>query len=266
MKDRLDDEVRSQVKARYSEIEKVNQKSNCCSGSTSACCGGDNAYDDVSRIIGYSTEDLSSAPSSANLGLGCGNPQAIADIKPGEFVLDLGCGGGFDAFLAVKKVGENGFVIGVDMTPEMINRARLNAEKGNYRNVDFRLGEIEHLPVDDNCIDVIISNCVINLSTDKQRVFDEAFRVLKNGGRLAISDTVAIEDLPEKIKHDVESYTGCISGATSIGILEKMMASSGFVEILIDIKENSNEIVGEWMPDFPIYKYIASAIIQAKKY
>lgn len=177
----------------------------------------------------------------------------------------LGGGGGFDSFLSAKKVGDTGLVIGIDMTPEMISLAQTNAKKGNYKNVDFRLGEIENLPVKDNFIDVIISNCVVNLSPNKQRVFHEAYCVLKNGGRLAISDVVAIAPLPEEIKYDLESYAGCISGAISVSELEKMLENSGFIDVSIEIKENSSEIVSDWMPNFPTAKYIASAIIQAKK-
>lgn len=213
MKKIQDDAIRSQVRAHYGAIGKVGESSCCCSGSASSCCGTERDTIDISREMGYSTEELSSVPQDANLGLGCGNPQAIAGLKEGEIVLDLGSGGGFDAFLAAKKVGKEGLVIGVDMTPEMVSRARMNAGKGNYTNVDFRLGEIENLPIKDTYIDVIISNCVINLSPDKQRVFDEAFRVLKNKGRLVISDVVAVADIPEEIKHDVELNSGCISGA-----------------------------------------------------
>lgn len=265
MSDLRADEIRAHVRARYGEIGKTNGGGCCCSGGASSCCGGDNALDNVSQVMGYSPEELTSVPEDANLGLGCGNPQAIADLKPGDNVLDLGCGGGFDTFLAANQVGDSGLVIGVDMTPEMVNLARLNAKNGNYSNVDFRLGEIENLPIQDNSIDVILSNCVINLSPDKQRVFDEAFRVLKNGGRLAISDVVAIGSMPEEIRNDVDAYAGCISGATSMDQLKKMLTSSGFVEIDIEIKKNSDEIVSDWAPDFPISRYIASAIIQAKK-
>ena len=265
MKRKHDDEILSYIRAKYSEIG-INNQSICCRPSSPlSCCGVDNTLDDVSNLVGYSPEELSSAPEDANLGLGCGNPQAIADIKPGECVLDLGCGGGLDTFLAARKVGDKGLVIGVDMTLDMINRARVNAKKGNFNNVDFRLGEIEKLPVNSETMDVIISNCVINLSLKKQRVFNEAFRVLKSGGRLAISDVVAIENLPEEVKNDADAYAGCVSGAISIKDLEKMLAMAGFVKIVITITKNSNEIVGEWMPDYPVSKYIASAIIQAKK-
>jgi len=265
VKDLKSDDLRAQVSARYGQIGKMDQGGCCCSSTSSSCCGQENAVDQVSAVMGYSLEELSSVPKEANLGLGCGNPQAIASLKQGEYVLDLGSGGGFDAFLAAKQVGESGYVIGVDMTPEMVSRARLNAEKGNYSNVDFRLGEIENLPVGDSYVDVIISNCVINLSPDKQRVFDEAFRVLKIGGRLAVSDVIAIDDVPENLKNDIESYARCISGASSITDLKRMLLTAGFVEINIEIKKNSDEIVSGWAPDYPIARYIASAIIQAKK-
>ncbi len=265
MKELNSDEIRTQVRAHYSQIGKIDQGGCCCSGTASSCCGQENAVDEVSAVIGYSPKELSSVPKDANLGLGCGNPQAIASLKPGEYVLDLGSGGGFDAFLAANQVGDEGRVIGVDMTPEMVSRARLNAQKGNFSNTEFRLGEIEYLPVSDSYVDVIISNCVINLSPDKQRVFDEAFRVLKNGGRLAVSDVVAIDTIPEEIKNDIEAYAGCISGASLIDDLKRMLSTAGFVEINIEIKKNSDEIVSDWVPDFPIARYIASATIQAKK-
>lgn len=162
--------------------------------------------------MGYSTQEITAVPQGANLGLGCGNPHTIAELKAGEVVLDLGSGGGFDCFLASRQVGDTGKVIGVDMTPDMVSRARSNALKGKFTNTDFRLGEIEHLPVADRTVDVIISNCVINLSPDKQQVFHEAFRVLQSGGRLAISDIITTTELPPEIKNDLdELYSGCIS-------------------------------------------------------
>lgn len=183
-------------------------------GEGSDCgCGCDSAAD-TSRGMGYSMEDIKAVPDGANLGLGCGNPIAVASLSEGQTVLDLGSGGGFDCFLAARKVGTDGRVIGVDMTPEMIHKARTNAASGDYANVEFRLGEIEHLPVADNSVDVIISNCVINLAPDKEKVFAEAFRVLKPGGRIMVSDIVLKEELPETIKKSVEAYVGCIAGAS----------------------------------------------------
>lgn len=205
-----DETVKTIVREKYAKI--ANQGSSCC-GPAKSCCGSADGAQDISEKIGYTEEDLKGVPEGANLGLGCGNPVALATLKEGETVLDLGSGAGFDCFLAAKKVGENGKVIGVDMTPEMIERARHNARKGNHGNVEFRLGEVENLPVADNSVDAVISNCVINLSPDKRTVFKEAFRALKPGGRLMISDIVLLKELPESIKNSVEAYVGCVSGA-----------------------------------------------------
>jgi arsenite methyltransferase len=200
------------------------------------------------------------------LGLGCGNPQAIAELKPGEVVLDLGSGGGFDCFLASRQVGEQGQVIGVDMTPEMISRARSNATKGGFTNTVFRLGEIEQLPMANGTVDVIISNCVINLSPNKPQVFQETFRVLKSGGRLAISDIVTTAELPPAIKNDIDAlYSGCISGASSILELESMLQQSGFADITIVPKDESKAFIKDWVPQANIENYIVSAIIKAVK-
>lgn len=204
-------------------------------------------------------------PEGANLGLGCGNPQAIAALQPGEVVLDLGSGAGFDAFLAARQVGDSGRVIGVDMTPEMLAKSRNNAKAGGYRNVEFRLGEIEHLPVADNSIDVILSNCVINLSPDKPQVFTETFRVLQPGGRLAISDVVATAELPASIRHDLALHAGCIAGASSIDALESMLQAAGFEHIDIAPKEESSALISQWVPDIPVADFIVSATIQARK-
>ncbi len=209
------------VRDNYSRIA-VSEDNNCgCN--PSSCCGEDtgSVQDDASLNLGYSNDELQNLPDGADMGLGCGNPQVIAALKPGETVLDLGSGGGIDCFLASQAVGNTGHVIGVDMTPEMISKARNNNIKGNYPNVEFRLGEIENLPVADNSVDVIISNCVINLSPDKRRVFSEAFRVLKPGGRLAISDIVATAELPAEISADLALYTGCIAGAEMINKLRR---------------------------------------------
>jgi ubiquinone/menaquinone biosynthesis C-methylase UbiE len=209
-----DTEIKKQVRDRYARAAKTS--SSCCGGpSASPCCGGQPEMDadKASRMVGYSAEDLAAVPEDANLGLGCGNPTALAALKPGETVLDLGSGAGIDCFIAARRVGPSGRVIGVDMTPEMLDKARKNARQAGAANVEFRLGEIENLPVGDGSIDVIISNCVINLSTDKPRVFREAFRVLKPGGRLMVSDLALLKPLPAAIRESVEAYVACIAGA-----------------------------------------------------
>ena len=201
---------------------------------TGGCCGSSDeseAVVDSSKVIGYTAEDLAAAPESANMGLGCGNPTAIASLAKGEVVLDLGSGGGFDCFLAADRVGTRGKVIGVDMTPEMIEKARKNAEKGGYKNVEFRLGEIENLPAADNSIDVIISNCVINLAPNKKRVFEEAFRVLRPGGRVIVSDLVLLKDLPVEIKNSVAAYVGCVAGAMLKDEYLKVIERAGFRKV-----------------------------------
>jgi ubiquinone/menaquinone biosynthesis C-methylase UbiE len=199
------------------------------------------------------------------MGLGCGNPQAIASIKPGETVLDLGSGGGFDCFLAAAETGNTGRVIGVDMTPTMISKARTNADKGNYDNVEFRLGEIENLPAADASVDVIISNCVINLSPDKQRVFNEAYRVLKPGGRVAISDVVASTALPEDIRNDLQLYSGCMAGSSRIDELEQLLVNSGFTAISIAPRDESKDFIKDWAPGRGVEEYLVSANIKAIK-
>lgn len=265
MSDQAKDQIRQIVRNRYKEIalQEANQSS-CCSSSN--CCSTPSNYNEVSTQLGYSDHELFSVPDGANLGLGCGNPQAIADLKPGEVVLDLGSGGGFDCFLAARRVSEIGSVIGVDMTPEMISRARRNAEKGGFTNTEFRLGEIEHLPVADNTVDAIISNCVINLSPDKPQVFKEAYRVLKSGGRLAVSDIVAATELPLEIKNNLdEFYASCISGASSIQELELMLQQSGFIQISIEPKDESRIFIKDWVDGANIEDYIVSAVIKAVK-
>jgi ubiquinone/menaquinone biosynthesis C-methylase UbiE len=197
--------------------------------------------------------------------LGCGNPQALANLKSGETVLDLGSGGGFDCFLAARQVGDSGHVIGVDMTPEMVSKARRNAEKGGYRNVEFRLGEIESLPVADDAVDAIISNCVINLSPDKPRVFAEAYRVLKPGGRLAISDVVAFAELPDDIRRDMALFTGCMAGASLVSEVEAMLHSTGFKQVRVAPKDESKSFIRDWAPGTPITDYVVSATIEAVK-
>jgi len=227
-------DIKEYVKEGYGRI--AQQEGLCCP--TSSCCGSTNQAQDISKAVGYSDSEMSAVPEGANLGLGCGNPVAIASLKEGEAVLDLGSGAGFDAFLASPRVGEKGRVIGVDMTPEMIKKACANAKKGNYRNVEFRLGEIEKLPVEDNFVDVIISNCVINLSPDKRSVFKEAFRVLKPGGRLMVSDLVLVKDLPDAIKESIEAYVGCLAGAVMKNEYIRFIENAGFKDIKIINQSN----------------------------
>ena len=223
-------EIKKKVREGYAEVAK--RESSCCA-SAGSCCGGADLAQTVGKNIGYTDEELESVPEGANLGLGCGNPVALASLGAGETVLDLGSGAGFDCFLAASKVGRMGRVIGIDMTPEMIERARENARRGNYQNVEFRLGEIENIPVADNFVDVVISNCVINLSPEKERVFQEAFRVLKPGGRLMISDIVLLKELPEFIKDSVAAYIGCLSGAMMKGDYLEAIEKAGFREVSI---------------------------------
>ena len=203
-----EEKIKKIVRNRYGKVAKTS--GSCCASKVSCCSAPTD--EQVSKLVGYSEAELSQVPEGANLGLGCGNPTALASLKEGERVLDLGSGAGFDCFLAAKRVGEKGKVIGVDMTAEMLEKARANAVKGKYTNVEFRLGEIENLPVADNSVDVIISNCVINLAPNKQRVFEEAFRVLAPNGRLMVSDIVLLKKLPQAIQENVEAYAGCISG------------------------------------------------------
>jgi arsenite methyltransferase len=259
------DQIRQQVRAAYGAVARA-ESSGCCAPSTGCCAPADEAVAELlSRGIGYSSEETAAVPEGANLGLGCGNPQAIAALKPGETVLDLGSGAGFDAFLAARQVGAGGAVIGVDMTPDMISKARANAVKGGYANVDFRLGEIEHLPVADATVDAIISNCVINLSPDKAQVFREAFRALKPGGRLAISDIVTTALLPAAMQQEVALYTACVAGAASVDELTAMLAAAGFADIRIAPKDASREYISHWAPGRGIEDFIASASIEAVK-
>lgn len=258
-------EIRSAVRENYGKVA-ASGKANCCC-SPSSCCGTPNDVTtaDISLGLGYSGEDVTAVPEGANMGLGCGNPQAIASLQPGEVVLDLGSGGGFDCFLAARAVGDKGLVIGVDMTAEMITKSRRNAEQAGFGHVDFRLGELENLPVADGIIDVIISNCVINLSPEKERVFSEAFRVLKPGGRLAISDVVATAEMPDDLKNDMAFHTGCIAGASSIQALESMLHQTGFANIQIKPKAESRTFIRDWIPGSKIEDYVVSATIEAVK-
>ena len=257
-------DIRSVVRENYGKIAVAGNGCAC----DPSCCGDNlttQSVEDVSVALGYSDQDVSTVPVGANMGLGCGNPQAIASLKEGETVLDLGSGGGFDAFLAAKAVGETGKVIGVDMTPEMIEKARNNGEKAGLKNIEFRLGEIENLPVANSRIDVIISNCVINLSPEKKRLFQETFRVLRPGGRLAISDVVATAELPDEVKQDLRLYTGCIGGASSIETLETILEATGFADIRILAKDESKTFIRTWVPGSCIEDYITSATIEAVK-
>ncbi len=222
-----EEEIKKAVREGYGKIAET--RSSCCGPATS-CCGSQDIVQNISKRIGYSEEELKVVPEGANLGLGCGNPLALASLKPGEVVLDLGSGAGFDCFLAANQVGKSGKVIGVDMTAQMIDKARENARSGDYGNVEFRLGEIENLPVADNHTDIIISNCVINLSPDKKRVFQEAFRVLKPGGRLMVSDIVLLKELPNEIKNSVAAYIGCLAGAVTKAEYLGAIREAGFQE------------------------------------
>jgi len=255
-----EEKIKKIVREGYAKIAK--KKGSCC-GSTVSCCDSPKISEEISKKIGYSEEELASVPEGANLGLGCGNPVALASLKEGETVLDLGSGAGLDCFLAARKVGERGRVIGVDMTSEMIDKAKENVRKGKYENVEFRLGEIENLPVADGTIDVVISNCVINLSPNKRRVFEEAFRVLKSGGRLMISDIVLLKKLPDVIKRNVEAYIGCLSGAIMKGKYIEMIKEAGFQDIKI-IEETTFPV--ECMINDPTVKaIIKNANIPVKK-
>lgn len=264
MKENNADIIRQLVRGRYAGVA---QNAGCCgSKSASGCCGSSvNIAESTTQLLGYSPEDAASVVEGANLGLGCGNPTAIGELKPGDVVLDLGSGGGFDSFLAARKVGETGRVIGVDMTPEMLSKARENAVKMGTANVEFRLGEIEHLPVADNSVDVIISNCVINLSPEKRQVFADAFRVLKPGGRLFISDVVATSEMPEAFREQAALLTGCVAGAEHVDRLRSLLEEVGFTNVKIEIKARSRELISGWFPGSGAENYVASADIQAVK-
>ncbi|SIR64836.1 Ubiquinone/menaquinone biosynthesis C-methylase UbiE [Haladaptatus litoreus] len=258
----IDAETRRRaVRERYASI--ATDDTGCCDDSL-ACCD-DTALDDRAEQLGYTADERDSVSSGANLGLGCGNPNAIASLDTEETVLDLGSGGGFDCFLAADEVGPDGRVIGVDMTPEMVERARTNVEKNDVDNVEFRLGEIEHLPVADDSADVVISNCVINLSPDKPQVFQEAYRVLRPDGRLAISDIVMTAPLPADARNDLDSLTGCVAGATTIESLRTMLDDAGFEDIHIEPKEESDQFIREWDDSHDVSEYVVSATIEGHK-
>ncbi|MEN6438901.1 MAG: arsenite methyltransferase [Syntrophobacter sp.] len=268
------EEIKEAVRSKYSRV--ALKSIPCCSGSS--CCGTTMQAGDISRAVGYKEEDLSCVPEGANLGLGCGNPIALASLKAGETVLDLGSGAGFDAFIAAGKVGRTGKVIGVDMTPEMIAKANANAVKGDFQNVEFRLGEIETLPVADNEVDAIISNCVINLAPDKEQVFREAFRALKPGGRLMVADIVLLAKLPEPVRRSVEAYVGCIAGAALKDDYLGAIVDAGFSEVEVvgedlyvySIEGNPRRAI-PWASDLSdeearsLFSSIASVKVSAKK-
>ena len=238
----------------------VNQKASCCDPTESS-------GESMSTIMGYSKKDIKSVPEEINMGLGCGNPVALASLRSGETVVDLGSGGGFDCFLAAKEVGETGKVIGVDMTPDMVSKARRNAEKIGTRNVEFRLGEIENLPAADNTADIIMSNCVINLSPDKRNVYKEAYRILKPGGRLSISDVLATAELPDEVRNDLALVSACIGGAATIEDTEKLLVEAGFQNIKIKPIDHSRELIKKWDPgkSEKATDYVVSTYIEAIK-
>ncbi len=249
-----DEEIKKAVRERYAQAAQKNES--CCTPATS-CCGPKDTVQQISTRIGYSDRELQSVPEGSNLGLGCGNPLALASLKPGEVVLDLGSGAGFDCFLAANAVGEEGKVIGVDMTPEMLAKARENARKGNYSNVEFRLGEIENLPAADHSVNIVISNCVINLAPNKKRVFQEAFRVLNPGGRLMVSDIVWLKELPQEIKNSVSAYVSCIAGAISKEEYLEAIRQAGFAEAKI-LEETLFPV--ELLANDPMAKAVAQSL------
>lgn len=253
--DRTPDDTRAAVRDRYGAIART----------SSSCCGPSSCGTPTSRDLGYSEADLAVIPAGADLALGCGNPTAIAALRPGETVLDLGSGAGMDAFLAADRVGATGRVIGVDMTPDMITRARANARSVGVTNVEFRLGEIEHLPVADGTVDVVLSNCVVNLSPEKRQVFAEAFRVLRPGGRVAIADIVATAELPPSARHDLQALTGCVAGAALVDDLERWLLEVGFVDVRVTPKDESRTIVRTWSDAGSLADYVLSAVIEARK-
>lgn len=279
-----DNDQHEVVRDRYADV--ASDETDCCGSDTTTdccsdtesstssdtdmetvtgCCTNDKTATRWAEQVGYSSEEIESVPTDANLGLGCGNPTAIANLRPGQRVLDLGSGGGFDCFLAANEVDTDGSVIGIDMTPEMLKTARENRAENDIENVEFRLGEIEHLPVGDETIDVIISNCVINLSPNKQQVFEEAYRVLRPGGRLAISDVVLTAELPDELRADLDSIAECIGGASRIEKLEDLLDEAGFRDTQIEPKGETEDFFREWGDDRELDEYLVSATIRGHK-
>jgi ubiquinone/menaquinone biosynthesis C-methylase UbiE len=258
-------DIKTMVRARYGSIASADT-SGCCAPAASCCAPTTPAdAEGKARAMGYSDAELAAIPGGANLGLGCGNPQAIAAMQPGETVIDLGSGAGFDCFLAARAVGPAGQVIGVDMTHEMLAKARTNAARIGSANVEFRLGELEHLPVADNTADVILSNCVINLVPDKEQVFREAFRVLKAGGRLAISDVVNTAPLSPGQRDDADLICGCVAGAAPANQIEAWLSAAGFQQIAVTVKPESRSLIATWAPGRGIEDCVVSAFIEARK-
>ena len=265
MKNLAPSEIRDYVRERYGAIAAQDAAgAGCCGGGANAsCCGAPEAT--YSEKLGYSAADVAAVPPGADLGLGCCNPLALASIKPGETVLDLGSGAGFDCLLAARQLKGTGRVIGVDMAPPMIAKARRNAAKAGFANVEFRLGEIEHLPVADASVDLILSNCVINLSPEKAQVYREAFRVLKPGGRLAIADVVATKPVPANLRRKLEAIGACVAGAELVSALKAMLRAAGFTRVDLQPKEGSRQIVAQWTEDAAIADFVVSAYLTADK-
>lgn len=263
------EEKRQVVRERYATIARSDDA--CCTDvdadettDDGSCCS-DSTTETGSEHLGYEDQDIAAVAEGADLGLGCGNPKSFADMGHGETVLDLGAGAGFDCFLAAREVGSEGRVIGVDMTPEMVSRARENVVKNDVSNVEFRLGEIAHLPVADEIVDVVISNCVVNLAPEKQRVFADTYRVLRPGGRIAISDVVQTAPFPDEVQMDPASLTGCVAGAVTVDKLEGILTDAGFEDIEVEPKSESTEFISEWDADRDLSEYLVSATIEARK-
>ena len=257
-------QIKEMVRARYGGIAAASETS-CCEPTASSCCGPEAASHDKARRMGYSEAELTAVPEGANLGLGCGNPLVIAAMHPGETVVDLGSGAGLDCFLAAQQVGQTGHVIGVDMTHEMLKKARDNAARIGAANVEFRLGELENLPVADNTADVVISNCVINLVPDKEQVFREAFRVLKQGGRLAVSDIINTAPLSAELQSDPSLLCSCVAGAAPADRVENWLSEAGFVDVRVTPKPESRELIKTWAAGRNLKNHIASAMVEARK-